>query len=110
MPGGRASVLLGSDASREEWREGLLEAIKSAPENLYILQEYKKPARRKHPVFFAAGADTVDGGPRAPVPVLFCFSAIRRVSAGCWRRFCPADKKIIHGMRDAAMLPVRVAD
>jgi hypothetical protein len=27
---------------------------------------------------------------------------------GILATFCPADKKIIHGMRDAAMLPCRV--
>ena len=41
--------------SREEWREGLLEAIKSAPENLYILQEYKKPAPPQAPGLLPQG-------------------------------------------------------
>ena len=30
--------------------------------------------------------------------------------AGVLATFCPADKKIIHGMRDAALLPVKQAE
>ena len=29
---------------------------------------------------------------------------------GALSTFCPADKKIIHGMRDAAMLPSAIVD
>ncbi|MCC5839431.1 MAG: hypothetical protein JJT96_04830 [Opitutales bacterium] len=106
---GARSVLLGSDASRDEWREGLLEAMKSAPENLYILQEYKKPARRKHPVFSPQGrVQSMEGRVRL-CPYYFVLGDQARLG-GVLATFCPADKKIIHGMRDAAMLPVRVAD
>jgi hypothetical protein len=33
-----------------------------------------------------------------------------RGGAGALATFCPPDKKIIHGMQDAAMLPCRVVD
>ena len=34
----------------------------------------------------------------------------KAVLSGILATFCPADKKIIHGMRDAAMLPCQLVD
>lgn len=104
---GARSVLLGSDASRKEWEDGLQEAIESAPQNLYILQEYRKPRRLAHPVYTSEGdVRTMEGRLRL-TPFYFVQGDTAQLS-GSLATFCPADKKIIHGMRDAAMLPCKV--
>ncbi|WP_415910687.1 hypothetical protein [Oleiharenicola sp. Vm1] len=46
---GARSVVLGSDCSREEWQAGVEQALKLAPTNLHVLQEYRKPKRVEHP-------------------------------------------------------------
>jgi hypothetical protein len=38
---GARSVVLGSDCSREEWQQGIEQALRLAPTNLHILQEYR---------------------------------------------------------------------
>lgn len=106
---GARSVLYGSDASREEWQDGIAEAIEGAAQNLYLLQEYRKPARTEHPVYREDGSLTAMQGRLRLCPYYFVNGEKAELS-GCLATFCPADKKIIHGMRDAAMLPAKVLD
>ncbi|HVZ65913.1 MAG TPA: hypothetical protein VG936_15210 [Lacunisphaera sp.] len=108
---GARSVVLGSDCSREEWQEGVDQALRLAPENLHVLQEYRKPKRVSHPVFTVrdgapAAAEAKPGRLRL-CPYYFVVGGQARLS-GALATFCPPDKKIIHGMVDAALLPCRV--
>ncbi len=111
---GARSVVLGSDCSREEWQHGVERAIELAPGNLHVLQTYRKPRRARHPVFRpAAGnpagtpvAQEVDGRLRL-CPYYFLVGGKPRLT-GALATFCPPDKKIIHGMQDAALLPCRI--
>lgn len=106
---GARSVVLGSDCSREEWQQGIERAVELAPANLHILQTYKKPIRVRHRVYDRATPPTareVDGRLRL-CPYYFILEGQARLS-GALATFCPPDKKIIHGMQDAALLPSRV--
>ncbi|MEO7414934.1 MAG: hypothetical protein ABIZ81_16450 [Opitutaceae bacterium] len=107
---GARSVVLGSDCSREEWQQGIERAVGLAPANLHVLQTYKKPRRVRHRVFDRAEpgvAREVDGRLRL-CPYYFIVDGQTRLS-GALATFCPPDKKIIHGMQDAALLPSRVS-
>ncbi len=106
---GARSVLLGSDCSREEWQEGVAHAVELAPTNLHLLQTYKKPRRVGHRVYGREApfeAREVDGRLRL-CPYYFVVEGKTKLS-GALATFCPPDKKIIHGMQDAALLPTRV--
>ncbi len=106
---GARSVMLGSDCSREEWQEGVAQAVALAPTNLHLLQAYRKPCRVRHRVYDRAAphaAREVDGRLRL-CPYYFVVGGQARLS-GALATFCPPDKKIIHGMQDAALLPARV--
>ncbi len=109
---GARSVVLGSDCSREEWQAGVEQALKLAPTNLHVLQEYRKPKRVTHPVFRAdaTGVPTPrdEAGRLRLCPYYFVVGGQARLS-GALATFCPPDKKIIHGMTDAALLPCRVS-
>ena len=110
---GARSVVLGSDCSREEWQAGVENAIALAPANLHILQAYKKPRRVEHRVYpkaSAAGVPSVASAKEGRLrlcPYYFLVGGQARLS-GALATFCPPDKKIIHGMQDAALLPSRV--
>ena len=106
---GARSVLYGSDASRSEWIDGINEALEGAKDNLYLLQEYKKPTLLKHPVFRNEGKPSPMSGRLRLCPYYFVNGDSVELG-GVLATFCPADKKIIHGMRDAALLPVKVTD
>jgi len=106
---GARSVVLGSDCSREEWQQGVGRALELAPANLHVLQAYRKPVRVRHSLYGAQApheAREVDGRLRL-CPYYFVVDGKARLSGGL-ATFCPPDKKIIHGMEDAALLPVRV--
>lgn len=119
---GARSVVLGSDCSRGEWQQGVEQALRLAPVNLHVLQEYRKPKKVTHPLYEAAKADrpsvssaagpakvealAKDGRLRL-CPYYFVVNGQARLS-GALATFCPPDKKIIHGMVDAALLPCRV--
>lgn len=110
---GARSVVLGSDCSRDEWQLGVEQALSLASTNLHVLQEYRKPRRVAHPVY---RTDTPGGAPAAReeagrlrlCPYYFVVGGEAGLS-GALATFCPPDKKIIHGMQDAAMLPSRVS-
>lgn len=114
---GARSVVLGSDCSREEWQAGIENALALAPTNLHILQTYRKPKRVTHPLYETPQADAAGAGLSAVVaakagrlrlcPYYFINNGQARLS-GALATFCPPDKKIIHGMQDAALLPVGV--
>ncbi|MEO5960576.1 MAG: hypothetical protein ABIZ49_00350, partial [Opitutaceae bacterium] len=106
---GARSVVLGSDSSREEWQAAVESAIAMAPTNLHVLQTYKKPRRERHRLF----QPTITGETNREVPIrdadgrlrlcpyYFLIEGTARLS-GALATFCPPDKKIIHGMQDAA--------
>jgi hypothetical protein len=118
---GARSVVLGSDCSREEWQQGVERAIELAPTNLHVLQVYRKPRRLEHAVFdrpggsAGQGENAASGSPQARnkpgrlrlCPYFFLVDGQPRLS-GALATFCPPDKKIIHGMQDAALLPTQV--
>jgi hypothetical protein len=106
---GARSVVLGSDCSREEWQKGVERALELAPTNLHVLQTYMKPRRVMHSLYGEQsphGASESDGRLRL-CPYYFVVDGKARLSGGL-ATFCPPDKKIIHGMQDAALLPIRI--
>jgi hypothetical protein len=106
---GARSVVLGSDSSREEWQKGVERALELAPTNLHVLQAYMKPRRVQHVLYGAEPpheATRADGRLRL-CPYYFIVDGKARLSGGL-ATFCPPDKKIIHGMQDAALLPVAI--
>ncbi len=115
---GARSVVYGADCSRAEWQAGLDIAIADAPHNFHLLQAYRKPRRLQHPLYPAASGEMAGGAPDQPTmrqgrlrlcPYYFVENGTVTL-AGALATFCPPDKKIIHGMQDAALLPCRVVD
>ncbi len=103
---GARSVTLGSDVSREAWLEAIEDALDPENETLHILQDYHKPARLTHPVYREDGSVAPMEGRLRLCPYYFVEGEATALS-GVLATFCPADKKIIHGMKDAALLPCR---
>lgn len=103
---GARSVTLGSDVSREAWLEAIEDALDPENETFHVMQDYHKPARLTHPVFKPDGLVGPMEGRLRLCPYYFVEGETVALS-GVLATFCPADKKIIHGMKDAALLPCR---
>ncbi len=106
---GARSVLLGSDSSRQEWKEGIEHAISISDRNLHVVQEYRKPTRVKHWIYRSTGEVTEAEGRLRLCPYYFVRDGKVHFAGGL-ATFCPPDKKIIHGMQDAALIPCRVIE
>jgi hypothetical protein len=105
---GARSVILGSDSSREEWQQGLERAIELAPTNLHVLQAYRKPRRSRHRLYRSEPPhEAVESDGRLRLCPYYIVQGGKAVLSGALATFCPPDKKIIHGMQDAALLPTR---
>lgn len=104
---GARSVVLGSDSSRDEWQAGVEGAMELAPTNLHVLQTFRKPSRVKHRVYDREQQVREMEGRLRLCPYYFVTEGKTKLG-GALATFCPPDKKIIHGMQDAALLPCRV--
>ena len=101
---GARSVVVGDDLSSDEWTLALVSVLKSYPNPVSILQEFRKPVRLEHPVFNEQGkAEPMKGRLRLSPYYFVCGGKAKW--AGALATFCPADKKIIHGMKDGALIP-----
>jgi hypothetical protein len=107
---GARGVYLGSDMPSAEWAAAVNEAVQSFERNPFILQRYHKPrAVEIDWVDFSNGKlEKMDGRVRL-CPYYFVQGdgdSARAALGGILATICPADKKIIHGMRDAVLAPV----
>lgn len=108
---GARSVTLGSDSSRADWESAIQQAITMADTSLHILQTYEKPTRLRHPVYRDDGTLYLMEGRMRLCPYYFVDESAKVANLqGVLATLCPADKKIIHGMKDAALLPCVVAE
>jgi hypothetical protein len=106
---GARGVYLGSDLSSADWSVAVDRALDAWPRSPYVLQRYHKTR------VVESGYVDFDRAAFVPMPgrVRLCpyyFVAgdgdqARTRLGGVLATICPADKKIIHGMRDAVLAP-----
>ncbi len=106
---GARGVHLGSDLSATDWSRAVERALDLFGKNPHILQRFAKPKTMASQWFdFEAGELRHMTGRARLCPYYFIHGTGDRASAelgGCLATVCPADKKIIHGMKDAILLP-----
>ena len=107
---GSRGVVIGHDISGEEWRAALERACEEFDSQPWILQEFKEARMVEHPYYDprTGAIETMRGRVRL-CPYYFVDQDGRSRLGGCLAAIAPADKKKIHGMRDA-ILTVCVAD
>ncbi len=109
---GARGVYLGSDLSQEDWAAAVDRAVASYSTSPFVLQRYDKPK--------TVEANWYDFGQNAVVPmkgrVRLCpyyfvageGDAARPQLGGVLATIVPADKKIVHGMTEAVLIPCAV--
>ncbi len=106
---GARGVYLGSDLSSADWSVAVDKALASFDRSPYVLQRYHKP-RLVEASYYDFGKEQLVPMPgRARLcPYYFVHGdgdAARAELGGVLATICPADKKIIHGMKDAILAP-----
>ncbi len=104
---GSRSVVIGNDVSKGEWARSLNAACDGADTHLHVIQEFHKSVRLTHPLYSPEGK-SYDASGRLRLNPYYFVNGDSVTLAGALATFCPPDKKIIHGMEDAALLPCRV--
>lgn len=104
---GSRGVFIGHDLSQAQWAAAIDEAVGSFPGSPFVLQEFHRARVVMHP----AWVEEAQGTRRMPGRVRLCpyymggAEVDEPVLGGVLATVCPEDKKILHGMRDAMMLP-----
>jgi hypothetical protein len=106
---GARGVYLGSDLSHADWAAAVDEAIAHYERSPRVLQRYHKPGLVEAQWFDFERAQLVPMKGRVRLcPYYFVArdaEAARAELGGVLATICPADKKIIHGMKDAVFAP-----
>lgn len=106
---GARGVHLGSDLSAADWAAAVDRALGSFEQHPYILQRYEKPRRVDlRWADLERGTLVEESGRVRLCPYYFVTGegdAARAHLGGVLATICPADKKILHGMRDAVLAP-----
>ena len=107
--GGRG-VVIGHDVSGEQWAGALGQACGDFKDQPWILQEFREARLVEHPYYDprTGTVETMRGRARL-CPYYFVSEEGTSSLGGCLAAIVPADKKKIHGMRDA-ILTVCVID
>ncbi len=107
--GGRG-VVIGHDLPLKEWNNAIDRALEGFYSTPCILQEFKKGRRERARYLNTEGNRIEEIEVRARLtPYYFVCGEDVRLS-GVLATLCPADKKILHGMKDAIMTVCAVSD
>ena len=106
---GARGVFFGSDLPQADWAAAVDEAIASFEKSPFVLQRYEKPKLVETAWFDFDKKETVPMKGRARLCPYYFVSgdgdAARPQLGGVLATVVPADKKIIHGMTDAVLMP-----
>jgi hypothetical protein len=105
---GSRGVAVGHDLSQEDWAKAINNALESFSQTPYILQDYHKG--RKYTVNYydpmTDSLKTMEG--RARLSPYYFVHDEKAVLGGVLATICPIEKKLIHGMSEAVMVPCGV--
>lgn len=104
---GSRGVDLAQDLSHAEWLGAVERALERFPTNPMLLQRFHKGRLVEHPYFDpeTGRIETLRGRVRL-CPYYFLIDGKAKLS-GVLATVCPADKKLLHGMKDAVIVPAR---
>jgi hypothetical protein len=106
---GSRGVSVGHDMPQGEWAGAIDKALAAFPRTPYILQEFHKGRLYELDYFDPVTGEMNRMSGRARLSPYYFVSGEKIELAGILATICPADKKVIHGMKDAVMVPCTVA-
>jgi len=106
---GARGVYVGQDLPQREWADSIELALSSFSRGPFILQKFFKGRLVEQPFYnpVTKAIETLVGRVRL-CPYYFVLSDNEVRLGGALATIVPADKKIVHGMRDAIMVPTAV--
>jgi hypothetical protein len=102
---GSRGVSIGHDLPQTEWGGALQHALASFQTTPYLLQEFHKGRLFEMDYLDEGAGRLAHMAGRARLSPYYFLTGEKVELAGILATICPADKKIIHGMKDAIMVP-----
>jgi hypothetical protein len=108
MAWGSRGVLVGHDLSEEAFQKGLTMALDSFYKTPHILQAFHKGRQVEAEYQDSNNGDAIQMKGRARLSPYYFVEQGEPILSGILATVCPLDKKLIHGMSDAVMMPCAV--
>ena len=105
---GSRGVLVGSDVPQGEWERALEEALATFQTSPRIMQRFHKARLIDHPHWDNATDEIKTMRGRVRLCPYFFIEDAKVTLRGALATIVPADKKLLHGMRDAILAPTSV--
>ena len=107
---GAKGVVVGHDLPQEEWSQVLQQALDAHQTSPYVLQPFFHSRKFNVPFFdFEAQSERSMSGRVRLCPYYMVDEEQDQVHlTGALATICPDDKKLLHGMQDAVMVPCRL--
>ena len=105
---GSRSVTLGSDAPQAEWHTAIQRGLDEFPHHPWILQRFHKGRIVEQPFRDPKAGEIVSLRGRVRLCPYYFVHDNRTHLGGALATVAPADKKLLHGMKDAILTPTAV--
>jgi hypothetical protein len=102
---GSRGVSLGADLSQAEWQKRVEEALENLERQPTIMQQFHKGKLFDHPYWDAETEEPKTMRGRVRLCPYYFVEEKRAELRGALATIVPADKKLLHGMRDAILVP-----
>jgi hypothetical protein len=103
---GSRGVFLGSDHSKEKWTQEIRRALGEWSQQPHLLQKFSHPAGVTHPFWNEERGEMIEGKWRLRLCPYYLATSEKVELKGALATLCPTDKKLIHGMEEAVLVPV----
>jgi hypothetical protein len=105
---GSRSVVLGSDVSQADWQQTVKNALDEFPHHPHVLQRFHKGRVVEQPVFNPVTCAVEPFRGRVRLCPYYFVASDKAELRGALATICPADKKLLHGMKDAILVPTAI--
>jgi hypothetical protein len=105
---GSRGVVLGADLPRHEWAAAVERALGEFAVHPHVLQRFVPSRVVEHPVWDEASGEVRPMRGRVRLSPYYFVEEGEAVWRGALATICPPDKKLLHGMKDAALVPCAV--
>lgn len=107
---GSRGVALGSDLPQQEWEKRIADALANFAQQPLLMQQFRKGDLFEHRYFDQTTSELQTMKGRVRLCPYYFVESDRVQLRGALATIVPADKKLVHGMRDAILVPSQQAD
>lgn len=103
---GSRGVTVGSDQPKEKWVPALRQALGEWKTQPHLLQRFARLGTISHPSWNEQTGEAEEGKWRLRLCPYYLVTGDNVELKGALATLCPVDKKLVHGMEDAVLIPV----